>query len=220
MYYAHYRRRMRREELRRNGREAKTLECSNDKAGTEIDSSSVTSSRTADTSACTGPPALCLNNSMTSTTSTNTSLSSRSGGSNFSSSYCNDPRRPTLRSLPGRKKRLIALVSNGVSDRVQSKNQVRALNILAARSTPYVTVDGMDPEQREPRDQLFEVSGIRGNYPQFFFAYEDYRTAEFQFLGGYERLQNLNEVDSLPAAFLVANPNLETWDKIFGDVVE
>ena len=156
---------------------------------------------------------------MTSTTSTNTSLSSRSGGSNFSS-YCKDTQRPTLRSLPGRKKRLIALISNGVCDRVQAKNQVRALNILAARSTPYATVDGMDPEQRESRDVLFEVSGIRGNYPQFFFAYEDYRTAEFQFLGGYERLQNLNEVDSLPAAFLVANPNLETWDKMFGDVVE
>lgn len=173
---------------------------------------------TADTTACTGPPALSLNNSMTSTTSTSTSLSSRSRGNG--SIDCNASQRPALRSLPAREKRLVVLISNGVCDRVQSKNQLHALHILAARSTPYIAVDGMDPEQRESRDTLFGVSGIRGNYPQFFFAYDDYRTTEFEFLGGYELIQRLNEVDSLPVDFLVANPHVETWDKVFGDVVE
>ena len=65
-------------------------------------------------------------------------------------------------------KRLICLISNGVADRVQAHRQLHALNILNVRQTPYEAVDGMDPAQRQRRDELFRISDIRGNYPQFF----------------------------------------------------
>lgn len=53
------------------------------------------------------------------------------------------------------KKRLVVLISKGVSDRAQKTNQQRALSILAARKTPYEEVDGMDPTQKERRDSLW-----------------------------------------------------------------
>ena len=119
-------------------------------------------------------------------------------------------------------KRLICLISNGVADRVQAHRQLHALNILNVRQTPYEVVDGMDPAQRQRRDELFRISDIRGNYPQFFVerqvdnGYGGTRT-KVEFWGSYERMEQLNEVDSLPPDVLLANPDIETWERVFGD---
>jgi hypothetical protein len=64
------------------------------------------------------------------------------------------------------KKVLVVLVSNGVSNITQATNQRNVRTILTAKDTPYVEVDGMLPEHRNSRDELFAISGIRGNYPQ------------------------------------------------------
>lgn len=119
-------------------------------------------------------------------------------------------------------KRLICLISNGVADRVQAHRQLNALNILNVRQTPYEVVDGMDPDQRQRRDELFRISDIRGNYPQFFVerqvdnGYGGTKT-KMEFWGSYERMEQLNEVDSLPPDVLLANPDVETWERVFGD---
>lgn len=119
-------------------------------------------------------------------------------------------------------KRLICLISNGVADRVQAHRQLFALNILNVRQTPYEVVDGMDPDQRQRRDELFRISDIRGNYPQFFVerqvdnGYGGKKT-KMEFWGSYERMEQLNEVDSLPPDVLLANPDVETWERVFGD---
>ena len=63
---------------------------------------------------------------------------------------------------------------------------------------------------------LFEVSGIRGNYPQFFFENKEGEMTFFDF----ERLQDLNETSGLSAEILAQHPEIETWDKVFGSVVE
>ena len=47
------------------------------------------------------------------------------------------------------KKILVVLISNGVSDRYQRARQERALTMLTSEKVPFVTVDGMDPNQRE-----------------------------------------------------------------------
>lgn len=119
-------------------------------------------------------------------------------------------------------KRLICLLSNGVADRTQAHRQLQALNILHVRRTPHEVVDGMDPAQRHIRDELFRISGVRGNYPQFFVERQvdngyggTIRSVEFW--GNYETFENLNEVDSLPPHLLLANPEVETWDNVFGD---
>jgi hypothetical protein len=117
----------------------------------------------------------------------------------------------------GDPKKLICLVSKGCHDRVQTANQSRALNWLASRKVPHTIVDGMDPEQREERDKLFEISAIRGNYPQFFFEFQD---GQINFFGNFDKIETLNETSGLPLEMLAQHPELETWGKMFGSVVE
>jgi len=117
----------------------------------------------------------------------------------------------------GDKKIFVCLVSNGVSDHQQKTRQSRALTILQAKHLPFVEVDGMNPEHRESRDELFSISGIRGNYPQFFFVHSNGATSYF---GNYDTLEELNETSSLPKDVLDAHPDFETWDKAFRDVVD
>ena len=59
-------------------------------------------------------------------------------------------------------KQLIILISVGVSDRNQATHQDRSLTIMKGKGTPFEVVDGMDPNQKKRRNQLFEISGIRG----------------------------------------------------------
>ncbi|KAL9181339.1 hypothetical protein ACHAXT_010144 [Thalassiosira profunda] len=63
---------------------------------------------------------------------------------------------------------LTVLVSNGVCEMTQAAHQKDALRLLDDLGILYETIDGMDPLQRETRDAFFQISGIRGNYPQLF----------------------------------------------------
>jgi len=114
----------------------------------------------------------------------------------------------------GPKKKLICLVSNGCHDRIQSANQSKALDWFTARKVPHTVVDGMDPEQREVRNKLFGISGIRGNYPQFFFELED---GTQNFFGNFAKIEELNETNDIPKELLEQHPEIETWDKVFRD---
>jgi hypothetical protein len=114
-------------------------------------------------------------------------------------------------------RQLVILISVGVCDRQQATHQDRSLTILKGKGTPFTIVDGMDPSLKEVRNELFAVSGIRGNYPQFFFAHPDGSTTYF---GGWEKLEEINENSSLPPNILYNNPKIETWDSFFSGVVE
>ena len=46
-------------------------------------------------------------------------------------------------------KKLLVLISRGVSNRTQAANQLRTFTILKAKNTPYIEVDGNDPELRD-----------------------------------------------------------------------
>ena len=113
-------------------------------------------------------------------------------------------------------KKLIVLISKGCHDRTQSANQSKALDWLKSRHVPYIIVNGNDVNQRERRNELFDISGTRGNYPQFFFEHKDGSMSFFNF----EKLESLNETGGLPPEVLAQHPELETWDKIFSSVVE
>jgi len=78
--------------------------------------------------------------------------------------------------------RLTVLISKGVYEYTQKANQKAALMMLTDLCIPYNIVDGMDPSQREIRNAFFEISGVRGNYPQIF--------SGKCFLGGYDWLHN------------------------------
>mmetsp|Transcript_2733 Transcript_2733/g.3141 ORF Transcript_2733/g.3141 Transcript_2733/m.3141 type:complete len:128 (-) Transcript_2733:317-700(-) len=119
--------------------------------------------------------------------------------------------------MADQKKLLVVLISEGVTDRQQASNQEQALFIIKANKTPYHIVNGMDPNERERRNQLFEVSKIRGNYPQFFFIHQDGST---HYIGNFDEIQNVNETSNLPKDILDQNPNILTWERVFGNVVE
>mmetsp|Transcript_25411 Transcript_25411/g.37814 ORF Transcript_25411/g.37814 Transcript_25411/m.37814 type:complete len:176 (+) Transcript_25411:108-635(+) len=113
-------------------------------------------------------------------------------------------------------KKLICLVSQGCHDRAQETNQSVALRWFNSKQIPYTTVDGMDPNQRQKRNELFDISGLRGNYPQFFFEYQN---KGIQYLGNFSTLERLNESSNLPLEVLSRHVEIETFDKIFGSVV-
>ena len=114
-------------------------------------------------------------------------------------------------------KKLICLISRGCHDRTQSTNQSKALDWLSTRGVPHTIVDGNDIDQRDERNRLFEVSGIRGNYPQFFFEWKD---GTINFFGNFDKIDVLNETTGLSPEILALHPEFETWDKVFGSVVE
>lgn len=64
------------------------------------------------------------------------------------------------------------------------------------------------------RDTLFELSGIRGKYPQFFLI--DERKQELTFLGDWEAIEGVNDATSLPREILNANPSIVTWEDVLG----
>ena len=71
--------------------------------------------------------------------------------------------------------------------------------------------------KRISREELFSISGIRGNYPQFFFVHSNGATSYF---GNFDRLEELNETFDIPKDILDANPDIETWERVFRDVVD
>mmetsp|Transcript_22366 Transcript_22366/g.36999 ORF Transcript_22366/g.36999 Transcript_22366/m.36999 type:complete len:253 (-) Transcript_22366:26-784(-) len=124
---------------------------------------------------------------------------------------------PTVIPVMREPQRLIVLISDGVSDRKQASNQSRALQLLKTKNVIYVSVDGMDPNQRARRNELFGVSGIRANYPQFFLEQKDGTTA---FVGDWEVIEGINDSSALPAETIEAFPDLMTWDRVFGNLVD
>jgi len=96
-------------------------------------------------------------------------------------------------------------------NREVAQRQDRAKTILASLGIDYIEIDGADPENKDARIELFEISGRPLQYPQFFLV-EDVR--ETSFLGDMEEVEAINDASSLPQDVLQANPNVLTWDRV------
>ncbi|EEC50593.1 predicted protein [Phaeodactylum tricornutum CCAP 1055/1] len=112
------------------------------------------------------------------------------------------------------KKQVLVLVSNTNFNRGQVQNQNRAVSLLNARGISFETLDGADPTNKELRDKLFEISGVRANYPQFFLV--DGSDNIPRFLGDWEKVEALNDASSLPDHILESNPSIVTWQNVLG----
>ena len=66
------------------------------------------------------------------------------------------------------------------------------------------------------RNQLFDISGIRASYPQFFLERRD---GTITFVGLWDVIETINDNSSCSEEILEANPNLQTWDRVFGNLV-
>ena len=132
-----------------------------------------------------------------------------------------------LKSLPPspRSNQVLLLLSRGVSDPLQEGRCRRALQLLQSKKVDFIEVDGMDPEQRPRRDELFAISGERGGYPQFFVVTEleetETHNAGFvtEFLGDWDRIEGLNECCDIDQKVLDENPDIETLDMLL-DIVK
>ena len=110
-------------------------------------------------------------------------------------------------------KRLLVLVSNSQFNRKSSADSSRAMTMLALKNLPYEIVDGMDPAQKERRNALFELSGRRGVYPQFFLVSSD-DSQETTVVGDMETIDGINDCSAMPAELLEANPGIVTWERL------
>jgi hypothetical protein len=101
-------------------------------------------------------------------------------------------------------KTLVALISNMTGNRMQAANQERALTLFKAHGLNPELVDGTDPSNKDRRNILFEISGIRGNYPQFFLVESNNKTT---FLGNFETMESMNDAGTLNTDILSSNPS-------------
>lgn len=60
-------------------------------------------------------------------------------------------------------------------------------------------------------NELFRLSGLRAVYPQFFLIHGQER---IEFLGDWEKIQQVNEASGLPDEVLEQNPGIMTWEKV------
>jgi phage antirepressor YoqD-like protein len=91
-------------------------------------------------------------------------------------------------------KSFVVLMSTFGSNVQQKTNQERLRTILAANGIVAVEVDGSMPENKELRNELFEISGIRGNFPQVFVEDDDFN---YTYIGGLDKIEALNDCSAI-----------------------
>lgn len=102
------------------------------------------------------------------------------------------------------------LYSSLATDQIQIVNSRRLEDVLIGKKMVFDRVDGSQTEQKDIRDELFKVSGLRGKYPQLFIKGE----AGYRFIGLWEEVESLVDCDALPADILASNPTINTFSKV------
>jgi len=104
--------------------------------------------------------------------------------------------QPVESKAPGNKK-LLVLISSYSPNIAQKTSQERAMTIikgLKVRPDQMETIDGANKDNRERRNELFGVSGIRAKYPQFFVVDANDQT---KFVADWDGFEMLNEMGTL-----------------------
>mmetsp|Transcript_27961 Transcript_27961/g.76929 ORF Transcript_27961/g.76929 Transcript_27961/m.76929 type:complete len:1286 (-) Transcript_27961:132-3989(-) len=89
---------------------------------------------------------------------------------------------------------LLMLMSNQSISRDQMKRQDEARNILENSGIAFYELDGANPEERENRNSLFQLSGKWGQYPQFFMVDTAGSTT---FWGDFEKFESSHKAGRL-----------------------
>ena len=96
---------------------------------------------------------------------------------------------------------LLLLVTSLAVNRKQVANQDLVKTMLQSKGLSPILLDGADPSNKTRRNKLFEISGVRANYPQLFVLWGDVT----KFVGDFEYIEKLNEYGSLNRDYLLAN---------------
>ena len=106
---------------------------------------------------------------------------------------------------------VILLYTSMPANSVVGGNQRFVRQAFLGRNIKLQEIDGMCPESKETRDELFGVSNLRGKYPQVFVKVR----GETTFVGDFEKINELNDCETLPPEILQAHPHIETFSKVF-----
>jgi hypothetical protein len=104
----------------------------------------------------------------------------------------------------------VILISSSVSNEVDKVRQRKLSAALTSKKVRFREIDGMDPEHKETRAQLFDISGLRGKYPQVFIDNGD---GAFTFVGDWDEFEGLLDADGLPPEVL-AGPKCRMTPRI------
>ena len=125
--------------------------------------------------------------------------------------------------------RILVLLSTTSGSRRQVSQTERAIAMLEALEIPFETLNCTLPEHRERRDTYFEISGIRGEYPQIFLikggegeegagegagGSDGTESSSTTYLGQFDDMEQCNEKSNMKEDQL--SPTDMTWDKIMG----
>mmetsp|Transcript_11976 Transcript_11976/g.24483 ORF Transcript_11976/g.24483 Transcript_11976/m.24483 type:complete len:132 (+) Transcript_11976:228-623(+) len=118
--------------------------------------------------------------------------------------------------------------STGGSTAAQAGNTLRCRDLFSAKKIDYLSVDGSDPSFKVTRDSLFATSGVRGNYPQIFklpvgVDINDLgkgKEGDVEFVGCWDKIESLNELNELPPSVMEAHPEIVTLDMVMDNVVK
>lgn len=88
---------------------------------------------------------------------------------------------------------MLALVTSLSGSTAQGRNQKRALTILEACGVQPEVLDAADPGNTLVCDELCEMSGLRGVFPQFFLVQGD----KTSFFADFDELEHMNDEDTL-----------------------
>jgi len=106
--------------------------------------------------------------------------------------------------------RLLILVSSQSMDRQTGSRQQNAFTLLDVKNIAYETLDGADPVNKDRRNDLFSLSGIRAKYPQFFKVSSNGDTS---FWGDWDHFELCNENGTLSRELGVSTASASTQNK-------
>ncbi|GBG34582.1 Hypothetical Protein FCC1311_108032 [Hondaea fermentalgiana] len=92
--------------------------------------------------------------------------------------------------------------------------QRRVITWMQTKKIRYQEVDAID--EKDVRKELTAISGVTGNYPQVFITDGE----ETTYVGDYEKIESLVELDDVDEEILAKNPDLKTFKMVFADCKE
>ena len=132
-------------------------------------------------------------------------LASQLGGTVATPPATNEECPPLKTDSDGsQRQKILVLVSLQSFDREVTQNQNNSISVLRAHGLSFETLDGADQANRDRRNELFEISGLRAKYPQFFIVDENQTT----FWGDWKKFQTSNENKSLATDLLGSTPKV------------
>ena len=109
---------------------------------------------------------------------------------------------------------ILLISSYGSGGGGQQAKCTKLRDTISALKIRFVDVDGADGSNKDKRNELFGISGIRGGYPQTFIQTS---AGVVKFVGDYEKMMDLVESNDIPEDILKQNPGIETFNTVFSD---